>query len=138
MSLKLVILLCMISYALAGFYPYYHSPPTTIIKKIIQEVPASQPAEAPANYQFQYEVHEESTGDIKRQHEEAKDGKIQGEYSLVEPDGQFRRIVTYTADDVHGFQADVRKEPWNHGKIQPQTTIIKKIIAPAPWAYQTW
>jgi hypothetical protein len=127
--------------ALAGFLPYYHAPAPTIIKKIIQ-VPAPAPEE-PANYEFQYEVHDESTGDIKRQKEEATNGKVSGEYSLVEPDGDFRRIVTYTADDENGFQAEVRREPWNNAKlrkevtyVQPQTTIIKKIIAPAPvYAY---
>lgn len=125
MALKLVILMCMISFTLAGFLPYYH--------------PKLQSIEAPANYQFQYEVHEESTGDIKSQREEAINGKVKGEYSLVEPDGQFRRIVSYTADDVNGFQADIRKEPWKHAKPQHQT-IIKKVIAPAPWAtaYQVW
>lgn len=63
-----------------------------------------QPAkEEPANYEFQYEVHDLNTWDIKRQKEKADNGKIHGEYSLVEPDGLHRRVVTYTADDEHGF-----------------------------------
>lgn len=65
-----------------------------------------QQEEAPANYDFNYEVHEVATGDIKRQKEMAKDGHISGEYSLVEPDGIHRRIVTYTADDEHGFKVN--------------------------------
>jgi Insect cuticle protein len=43
--------------------------------------------EKPANYEFQYEVHDQHTGDIKRQNEKAENGKIQGQYSLVDPDG---------------------------------------------------
>lgn len=84
---EIVILSCVASIALA--YPPHH---------------AENHHEAPANYDFNYEVHEISTGDIKRQTETAKDGHISGEYSLVEPDGIYRRIVTYTADDEHGFK----------------------------------
>jgi Insect cuticle protein len=51
-----------------------------IVKKIIHE-------EQPANYEFNYEVHDTHTGDIKRQFEKADNGKIHGEYSLVDADG---------------------------------------------------
>jgi hypothetical protein len=67
------------------------------------EKPQQHWDEKPANYEFQYEVHDRETGDIKRQHEQAENGKIHGEYSLVEPDGLHRRVVSYTADDEHGF-----------------------------------
>lgn len=53
-----------------------------IVKKIVQ--PAY---DAPANYEFNYEVHDVHTGDIKRQSEKAENGAISGQYSLVEPDG---------------------------------------------------
>lgn len=58
----------------------------TIVKKIVQE-------EAPANYEFNYEVHDAQTGDIKRQHEKAENGAISGQYSLIDADG-YRRIVS--------------------------------------------
>jgi hypothetical protein len=117
--------------------------------------PAWQPApshgwkepEAPANYEFNYEVHDEHTGDIKRQQEHAQNGVIKGQYSLYDADG-FRRVVTYTADDHNGFVADVQREKiqghqqpakqgWkapqaNHGWQAPQQTIIKYVQAPAP------
>lgn len=51
-----------------------------IVKKIVHE-------EAPANYEFNYEVHDTHTGDIKRQQEKAENGHISGQYSLVDPDG---------------------------------------------------
>jgi len=59
------------------------------------------------------------TGDDKR-HNEVGDGHgtVKGTYSLVEPDGS-TRVVEYTADDVHGFKAEVKKiQP----KQKPSTT----------------
>lgn len=93
--------------------------------------------EEPANYQFNYEVHEAHTGDIKRQHEEAKDGGVSGEYSLVEPDGIHRRVVTYTANDHDGFNAKVHREAWNGGHQQQVTKVIApiKVIQPAVHTY---
>lgn len=98
--------------------------------------------EQPANYDFNYEVHDTHTGDIKRQHEVAKDGHISGEYSLVEPDGVHRRVVTYTANDHEGFNAKVHREEWNGGHSQPahitkivQPATITKVIQPAVHTY---
>lgn len=66
-------------------------------------------------------------GDIKRQSETASNGAVKGQYSLIDSDG-FRRIVEYTADDVHGFQATVKREP-AHDKIpQPKPEEPKHII----------
>ncbi|KAK7603599.1 hypothetical protein V9T40_003598 [Parthenolecanium corni] len=59
-------------------------------------------------YKFEYGVHDPHTGDIKKQYEERDGDVVRGYYSLVEPDGSIR-IVEYTADDKHGFQATVRK-----------------------------
>ena len=91
--------------------------------------------EAPANYDFNYAVNEPSTGDVKAQQEKAENGVIRGSYQMNDADG-FLRIVEYTADDVNGFQANVRREPLNVKYIQPVTKIIKKIIAQpqaGPW-----
>ncbi|KAL7044554.1 hypothetical protein ACKWTF_001961 [Chironomus riparius] len=106
-----------------------------IIKQVVHE--------EPANYEFNYEVHDTQTGDIKRQHEKAVNGAISGQYSLVDPDG-FRRVVSYTADDHHGFQANVQREPVDHKLVAPahgwqakpahgwQAPTVTKIIAAAP------
>jgi Insect cuticle protein len=83
--------------------------------------------EAPANYDFKYEVHDEQTGDIKRQSETASNGAIKGQYSLIDSDG-YRRVVEYTADDHHGFQAEVKREPTHFKVPQP----APKIHAHAP------
>ena len=82
-------------------------------------------SEKPANYDFKYEVHDEKTGDIKRQSENAVHGAVKGQYSLIDSDG-YKRIVEYTADDHHGFQATVKREP-THFKIPEPVKIIKAI-----------
>jgi Insect cuticle protein len=93
-----------------------------IIKKVVA-------AEEPANYNFNYAVNEASTGDVKSQHEEAKNGVISGSYQLEDSDG-FLRIVDYTADDVNGFQATVRREPLHAKKIVAQP--VHKYVHAAP------
>ncbi|XP_026493442.2 cuticle protein 8-like [Vanessa tameamea] len=65
--------------------------------------------EAPAHYEFQYSVHDEQSGDVKQQQESRAGDAVHGSYSLVQPDG-VHRIVEYTADNEHGFNANVRYE----------------------------
>ncbi|XP_032583335.1 uncharacterized protein LOC6613159 isoform X1 [Drosophila sechellia] len=65
----------------------------------------------PASYSFNYAVNDENTGDIK-EHSETRDGYVvRGFYSLIDPDG-YKRTVTYSADDVHGFNAVVNRVPY--------------------------
>lgn len=62
-----------------------------------------------STYHFQYAVHDPVTGDEKSQNEVGDGhGSVKGSYSLVEADGS-TRIVEYTADDVHGFRAEVKR-----------------------------
>jgi hypothetical protein len=89
------------------------------------KAPEWKEVEKPANYDFKYEVHDEKTGDIKRQSETAVHGAVKGQYSLIDSDG-YKRIVEYTADDNHGFQATVKREP-THFKIPEPVKIIKVI-----------
>ncbi|XP_049702343.2 cuticle protein 8 isoform X2 [Helicoverpa armigera] len=72
---------------------------------------AVAPAEyaAPAHYEFSYSVHDEHSGDVKQQQEAREGDAVHGSYSLVQPDG-VHRIVEYTADKEHGFNANVRYE----------------------------
>uniref|UniRef100_A0A2A4JZN9 Cuticle protein n=1 Tax=Heliothis virescens TaxID=7102 RepID=A0A2A4JZN9_HELVI len=72
---------------------------------------AVAPAEyaAPAHYEFSYSVHDEHSGDVKQQQEARAGDAVHGSYSLVQPDG-VHRIVEYTADKEHGFNANVRYE----------------------------
>lgn len=64
----------------------------------------------PAAYKYEYSVSSPHTGDFKSQHEERIGDTVRGSYSLIEPDGR-KRIVDYTADAEHGFNAVVRHVP---------------------------
>lgn len=106
MIFKSIIIACLISVTFAGLLP---SPQARSYEYPAPDhqhqhwKPKPEEHWEPANYEFQYEVHNVETGDIKRQQEKAENGKITGQYSLVEPDGLHRRVVEYTADDEHGF-----------------------------------
>ncbi|XP_052863967.1 cuticle protein 8-like [Anopheles cruzii] len=69
--------------------------------------------EAPAEYHFQYSVHDDHTGDIKSQQEERHGDNVVGQYTLIDADG-YRRVVDYTADEHNGFNAVVHREPIKH------------------------
>ncbi|XP_063982517.1 cuticle protein 19-like isoform X1 [Diachasmimorpha longicaudata] len=59
-------------------------------------------------YSFNYGVLDGYTGDTKSAWEERDGDIVKGEYSVVEADGSIR-TVTYTADDLNGFNAVVTK-----------------------------
>lgn len=85
----------------------------------------------PAQYEYGYEVHDEHTGDHKM-HTEKRDGDtVHGRYEVLDPDG-FKRIVEYTADAHHGFNAVVRREPTN---VKVPVKVIQKVIEPQPVKY---
>ncbi|XP_055375894.1 probable myosin light chain kinase DDB_G0284661, partial [Condylostylus longicornis] len=68
-------------------------------------------------YSFSYDIKDIKTGDDKQQEEKLSEGNVQGKYSLVEPDGT-RRTVSYTANDLNGFNAIISKEsPFNQNII---------------------
>lgn len=68
-------------------------------------------------YKFEYQVHDQKTGDVKQQKEERDGDVVKGEYSIVEPDGNVR-TVEYTADWKTGFHAQVKnsKKDWGAKK----------------------
>lgn len=71
--------------------PAYVQP--TVVKQIQPAIVKQVAYEQPANYEFNYDVHDTHTGDIKRQWEKAENGVVTGEYALVDPDG-YRRTVS--------------------------------------------
>ncbi|KAJ8718605.1 hypothetical protein PYW08_002842 [Mythimna loreyi] len=95
MVAKFVIILSFAAAAYAGLVP---------VSKVVYAEP-----EAPAHYEFSYDVHDGQSGDVKQQQESRAGDAVQGSYSLVQPDG-VRRIVDYTSDKVNGFNANVRYE----------------------------
>lgn len=133
MLAKFIVLFGLIAISQAGILApaAYYAPAQTIIKKVVA-------AEEPANYHFNYAVNDASTGDVHSQEERAENGAIKGSYQLNDADG-FLRTVEYTADDIHGFQANVRREPLHVVKKVIAQPTITKIIQPAhaapagPW-----
>lgn len=70
------------------------------------------PVESSANTDsssFRYDVADPNTGDFKSQVETRTGSNVVGQYSLHDADGT-KRTVDYTADDVNGFNAVVRKD----------------------------
>lgn len=71
-----------------------------------------------------YHIRCDSKGDNKAQEETRNGDVVQGSYSLIEPDGS-RRVVSYAADPINGFNAVVQKDP---------SITIKTAVAAAPVA----
>uniref|UniRef100_A0A182WGA7 Uncharacterized protein n=1 Tax=Anopheles minimus TaxID=112268 RepID=A0A182WGA7_9DIPT len=91
--------------------------PATLVK--------TEEYDAHPQYSFSYDVKDSLTGDNKQQHETRDGDVVQGQYSLVEPDGT-RRTVDYTADPVNGFNAVVSKTA---------DAAVVKTVAAAPVAH---
>lgn len=83
----------------------YASAPAAVITKTVDAEYDPHP-----QYSYAYDVQDSLTGDSKSQHETRDGDVVKGSYSLLEADGT-KRTVDYTADDVNGFNAVVRKEP---------------------------
>ncbi|XP_053674652.1 cuticle protein 21-like [Anopheles nili] len=63
---------------------------------------------APINYKFEYGVKDPHTGDHKTHWEERDGDVVKGAYTILDADGS-SRLVEYTADPHHGFNAVVKK-----------------------------
>lgn len=85
--------------------------------------------DAVPQYRFGYDVADTLTGDYKSQTEQRDGDLVQGQYSLVDPDGT-RRIVDYAADPVNGFNAVVRKEPL----VAAAPAVVESAFVPARYA----
>ncbi|KAK3926864.1 Cuticle protein 8 [Frankliniella fusca] len=91
------VLCCCIAFGLASAGP---------LLPISQE---PEPFDPNPQYSYSYSIQDAVTGDSKSQSETRNGDVVQGQYSVVDADGT-RRIVDYTADAVHGFNAVVRRE----------------------------
>ncbi|XP_016965498.1 larval cuticle protein A2B [Drosophila biarmipes] len=109
--------------------PAYPSYPALakVAAPLVAKVAGPEPYDPNPQYTFSYDVHDGSTGDVKSQQETRSGDVVQGAYSLIEADGT-RRIVEYTADPVHGFNAVVRRE----GAVVKAVAPVAKVLAPAP------
>lgn len=79
-------------------------------------------------YSFAYDVQDTLTGDSKSQIESRNGNLVQGQYTVVDPDGT-RRVVDYTADPVNGFNAVVSKQPLVRAVAAPVVAAAR--VAPA-------
>lgn len=84
---------------------------------------------------FAYDVADPNTGDFKSQVETRVGGNVAGQYSLLDADGT-KRTVDYTADDVNGFNAVVRKDPAVVAAA-PAVVAAPAVAAPAVIAART-
>lgn len=89
--------------------------------------------DTPAKYDFNYGVNDPHTGDIKEQTESRDGDAVHGSYMVVDPDG-FKRIVEYTADDQHGFNAVVHREPI--ADFKHHVAPVAKVVQPVHYAHE--
>ncbi|XP_038209057.1 uncharacterized protein LOC119830179 [Zerene cesonia] len=86
---------------------------------------------------FAYDVADPYTGDFKSQVETRSGGVVQGQYSLLDADGT-KRTVDYSADDVNGFNAVVRKDPAVIASVAAAPAVVAPAVAPAVVAARTY
>jgi hypothetical protein len=98
-----------------------HAAPLAVAKTVVADDYDPNP-----QYSYGYSIQDGLTGDAKG-HQESRSGDVvQGQYSLVEPDGAVR-TVTYTADPVNGFNAVVDRQA-------PAVAVAKVHAAPVAYA----
>ncbi|XP_062704405.1 cuticle protein 8-like [Aedes albopictus] len=117
MSLKIVFVIAAFIGAIAAQH-YYQQP---------HHSHHEEEHHAPAHYEFQYDIHDDHTGDVHGQKESRKEHQTQGEYYLIDADGH-KRTVTYHVDGKSGFIAQVHREPIK-GYQAPQP-VHKIVVAP--------
>ncbi|KAL1139090.1 hypothetical protein AAG570_009151, partial [Ranatra chinensis] len=61
-------------------------------------------------YQFAFDIKDDEFTNYQQRKEQREGDKISGSYSVVDADG-YIRTVTYTADPLEGFKADVVRQP---------------------------
>ncbi|KAJ8717117.1 hypothetical protein PYW08_005516 [Mythimna loreyi] len=91
-----------------------------------------------ARYAFNYAVNDPVTKDNKAQWETRDGDTVKGSYTLIEPDGTLR-VVDYTASDLTGFNAVVKKiGPNVHPTVLPTgktVTPLTSIVGPVKYGF---
>ncbi|KAK9884869.1 hypothetical protein WA026_009095 [Henosepilachna vigintioctopunctata] len=139
MAFKFVVIATFLAVANAGFLPAapavsysaplaysapvvkYAAPAVAVAKAVVPE-----PYDPNPQYSYGYDVQDGLTGDSKSQHESRNGDVVEGQYSVVDPDGTLR-TVDYTADPIHGFNAVVHKQPLG-------AKVVAKVAAPVAYA----
>ncbi|CAL8137530.1 unnamed protein product [Orchesella dallaii] len=103
--------------------PVLRASPVAYAQPIAKAVAvAPEPYDPHPQYNYGYSVSDALTGDSKTATETRDGDVVQGQYSLVEPDGSIR-TVTYTADPVNGFNAVVDRQ------APAVATVAKKVVS---------
>ncbi|XP_014251009.1 cAMP-dependent protein kinase catalytic subunit [Cimex lectularius] len=100
------------------YQPQYYQPQPQSqgVKKLARPVVGQQVAQEPEDYdpnpqyQFGFDIKDDEFTNYQKRKEQREGDKISGSYSVVDSDG-YIRTVTYTADPLEGFKADVVREP---------------------------
>ncbi len=122
MFFQYIALFALVAVVSAQYHQTAYAP--AVLKKVVV---AEQ--HAPAQYAFEYSVHDDHTGDIKSQQEHRNGDAVQGQYTLIDADG-YRRVVDYTADEHNGFNAVVHREPLGHQVQKVAVPVVQKYVAP--------
>ncbi|XP_036675106.3 pupal cuticle protein Edg-84A [Drosophila suzukii] len=109
---QIVIFVALISLAQAGLLP-------------VKSSGSDATFDPHPHYSFNYDVQDAETGDVKSQSESRDGDVVHGHYSVNDADG-YRRTVEYTADDVRGFNAVVRREPLSSAAVvlKPKVPVV--------------
>ncbi|XP_057376374.2 endocuticle structural glycoprotein SgAbd-1-like [Daphnia carinata] len=85
--------------------PAYSTSPSSLAMSTIPVITIQRDGD----YDFEYSVNNQESGDMKSHGEKRLNGVVTGYYSLVDADGMLRK-VNYTAD-ANGFRATVNRLP---------------------------
>jgi len=96
---KVAVFIGLIGCCSAGIFSGAH-----VAQAVVRTEPL--PLDTVPNYNFGYAVTDAISGDQKSASEARNGDSVSGSYSLTEPDGNVR-TVTYTADGINGFRANV-------------------------------
>merc|ERR1712088_600860 len=110
----------LVASVLADSPPAYGAPPPSY-------APAPTYKEEAHPYEYSYAVADDYSKSIFNAQEASKAGVVTGSYSVHLPDGRIQ-TVTYTADHVNGYVADLKYEGT---AVYPEAKPYK----PAPVAY---
>uniref|UniRef100_A0A2H8TCR6 Cuticle protein 19 n=2 Tax=Melanaphis sacchari TaxID=742174 RepID=A0A2H8TCR6_9HEMI len=126
MATKLIVFIALFGHLAIAF------PPAILEHSGYEHHDDDHYAHAPTPYHFEYAVKDPHTHDVKSHHESNDGhGNVKGAYSLLEADGS-TRVVEYTADAKHGFNAEVKKieAPAHYHYEAPYTTNHEPIHHP--------
>ncbi|XP_063591752.1 pro-resilin-like [Penaeus indicus] len=126
MSLRIVVFVALMAGALADSSPRY-SPPTPSYNPPTPTYGAPAPASGPAQYDFNYAVKDDYSGNDFG-HQESRNGyDTQGTYYVQLPDGRLQ-TVTYNVNGDSGYVAEVSYQ----GEAQYPAQQPSRSYQPAP------